>query len=250
MINQRGGRIPSVYLLVRLGSSPLTIQDQSAVPRAAGRGSAARLREAQVLCPPTREASLVPDRPTVEMPETRLKHPLLWIRVGRAMPVQLFPRFLLPAELLHAGARVARRSPIVHHARIARPRGPRRVRLARAVVDYRLQLAVRAFLIQLVRASETKSLGRLAGTPHERGSYQRLVLEGATRYQRIPPRLVAVSSILPLPAPLLPKDRVLADQPVRETLAFAFHGDQAPFHYLETAQSVQQLLRLPAAVYL
>lgn len=175
----------------------------------------------------------------------------------RSMPAQFFrvdPRRFLHPQLLHAGARVARRSPIiVDGARIpSRPRrGATHFRLARAIVDYRFQLGVRArtFLIQLVRARETQPLGRLAGTPDERRSYQGFVLEGASRYQRIPPR-VAVPSILPFPAPLLPEDRVLADQPVRETLAFAFHGDQAPFHYLETAQLIQQLLRLPAAVYL
>lgn len=61
VINQRGGRIPSVHLLVRLRGSPLTIQDESAVPRAAGRGSAARLHDPEVLRPSfARETSLVP----------------------------------------------------------------------------------------------------------------------------------------------------------------------------------------------
>lgn len=241
MINQRGGCIPSVHLLVRLRGSPLTIQDESAVPRAAGRRSAARLHdprraEPRVLRPSfAREASLVADRP-VEMPQ-RLE--ALRIRVG-SVPSQFFrvdPRAFLHPQLLHAGARVARRPPVIHDgARIRPGRGAAHFRLARAIVDYRFQLAVRAraFLIQLVRAGEAQSLGRLARTPHERRPYQRLVLEGASRYQRIPPR-VTVPSILPFPAPLLPEDRVLADQPVRETLAFALHGDQAPFHYLETA---------------
>lgn len=250
MINQRGGRVPPVHLLVRLRGSPLTIQDESAVPRAAGRGSAARLRdprraEPRVLRPCF--ASLV--RP-VQMPET------LGIRAG-SVPSQLLrvdPRDFLHPQFLDAGARVARRPPTVRDgARIRpRPRGATHVRLARTTVDYRFQLAARAraFLIQLVRAREAQSLGRLARTPHERRSYQRLVLEGAPRYRGIPPRRVTVPSILPFPAPLLPEDRVLADQPVRETLAFAFHRDQAPLHYLETAQLIKQHFRLPAAVYL
>ena len=96
MINQRGGRVPPVHLLVRLRGSPLTIQDESAVPRAAGRGSAARLRdprraEPRVLRPCF--ASLV--RP-VQMPET------LGIRAG-SVPSQLLrvdPRDFLHPQLL------------------------------------------------------------------------------------------------------------------------------------------------------